>query len=44
MTSTNAPSPRQAVAHLTPERWDLANRFLVRKALAEFSHERLLIP
>ncbi|MGK4584787.1 IucA/IucC family protein [Kitasatospora sp. HPMI-4] len=34
----------EAVAHLTPERWALANRLLVRKALAEFSHERLLTP
>ncbi|URM91295.1 IucA/IucC family siderophore biosynthesis protein [Streptomyces sp. MRC013] len=33
-----------AVAHLTPERWAHANRLLVRKALAEFSHERLLDP
>ncbi|MFF8953050.1 IucA/IucC family protein [Streptomyces sp. NPDC014940] len=32
------------VAHLTPERWERANRLLVRKALAEFAHERLLIP
>ncbi|CAM5630086.1 Desferrioxamine E synthetase DesD OS=Streptomyces tendae OX=1932 GN=desD PE=3 SV=1 [Streptomyces tendae] len=33
-----------AVAHLTPERWERANRLLVRKALAEFTHERLLTP
>ncbi|MFD5336022.1 IucA/IucC family protein [Streptomyces hawaiiensis] len=33
-----------AVAHLSPERWDQANRLLVRKALAEFTHERLLTP
>ncbi|WP_030866491.1 desferrioxamine E synthetase DesD [Streptomyces violaceoruber] len=33
-----------AVAHLTPERWEEANRLLVRKALAEFTHERLLTP
>ncbi|MGV9403704.1 IucA/IucC family protein [Streptomyces sp. NPDC003667] len=32
------------VAHLTPERWERANRLLVRKALAEFAHERLLSP
>ncbi|MZD07593.1 IucA/IucC family siderophore biosynthesis protein [Streptomyces sp. SID5785] len=31
-------------AHLSPERWAEANRLLVRKALAEFSHERLLTP
>ncbi|MGW2044315.1 IucA/IucC family protein [Streptomyces sp. NPDC001858] len=33
-----------AVAHLSPERWEQANRLLVRKALAEFAHERLLDP
>jgi siderophore synthetase component len=30
--------------HLTPGRWAKANRHLVRKALAEFSHERILTP
>ncbi|WP_143665256.1 hypothetical protein, partial [Streptomyces cacaoi] len=34
-------SPAEAVAHLTPERWAQATRLLVRKALAEFTHERL---
>lgn len=33
-----------AVSHLTPELWEQANRLLLRKALAEFSHERLLAP
>ncbi|MGW4561191.1 IucA/IucC family protein [Streptomyces sp. NPDC004561] len=33
-----------AVAHLSPERWEIANRLLVRKALAEFAHERLITP
>lgn len=33
-----------AVSHLTPELWEKANRQLIRKALAEFSHERLLTP
>lgn len=33
-----------AVAHLSPERWDQANRLLLRKALAEFAHERLITP
>ncbi|MFF4490793.1 IucA/IucC family protein [Streptomyces sp. NPDC001544] len=33
-----------AVAHLSPERWEQANRLLVRKALAEFAHERLITP
>ncbi|MBF4992636.1 IucA/IucC family siderophore biosynthesis protein [Arthrobacter gandavensis] len=31
-------------AHLTPERWAAANRHVVCKALAEFSHERILQP
>ncbi|KRE53305.1 IucA/IucC family protein [Arthrobacter sp. Soil736] len=34
----------QFIAHLQPELWDRANRHLVRKALAEFSHERILAP
>ncbi|MGW6153624.1 IucA/IucC family protein [Streptomyces sp. NPDC055144] len=33
-----------AVTHLSPERWAEANRLLIRKALAEFTHERLLTP
>ncbi|MFJ9242308.1 IucA/IucC family protein [Streptomyces sp. NPDC101776] len=33
-----------AVAHLSPERWEKANRQLIRKALAEFAHERLITP
>ncbi|MGW4041737.1 IucA/IucC family protein [Streptomyces sp. NPDC004721] len=33
-----------AVSHLSPERWETANRLLIRKALAEFAHERLLAP
>ncbi|GAA3834151.1 IucA/IucC family protein [Streptomyces phyllanthi] len=33
-----------AVAHLSPHRWATANRLLVRKALAEFAHERLITP
>lgn len=32
------------VAHLTPARWADANRALIRKGLAEFTHERLLNP
>ncbi|MFV2100915.1 IucA/IucC family protein [Micromonospora sp. LOL_024] len=35
---------RDLVAHLRPETWERANRLLVRKALAEFTHERLLTP
>ncbi|WP_051723470.1 IucA/IucC family siderophore biosynthesis protein [Streptomyces albus] len=37
-------APHEAVAHLTPEHWQTAVRLLIRKALAEFSHERLLDP
>ncbi|MFF7384416.1 IucA/IucC family protein [Streptomyces griseoluteus] len=33
-----------SVAHLSPERWEKADRLLIRKALAEFAHERLLAP
>ncbi|MFE2532412.1 IucA/IucC family protein [Streptomyces sp. NPDC059371] len=33
-----------SVAHLSPERWADANRLLLRKALAEFAHERLITP
>ncbi|MBE3000590.1 IucA/IucC family siderophore biosynthesis protein [Nocardiopsis sp. HNM0947] len=37
-------APQDATAHLDPELWGRANRLLVRKALAEFTHERLLRP
>ncbi|WP_203991251.1 IucA/IucC family protein, partial [Sphaerisporangium rufum] len=37
-------NPRSAVGHLTPDAWARANRALVRKALAEFAHERLITP
>ncbi|MEV6009343.1 IucA/IucC family siderophore biosynthesis protein [Streptomyces sp. NPDC051976] len=33
-----------AADHLTPELWQRATRHLIRKALAEFAHERLLTP
>ena len=33
-----------AIAHLTPEHWERASRLLIRKALAEFAHERLIEP
>ncbi|MEU2726477.1 IucA/IucC family protein [Streptomyces griseoviridis] len=33
-----------SVAHLSPERWEKANRLLIGKALAEFAHERLITP
>ncbi|MGV9989830.1 IucA/IucC family protein [Streptomyces sp. NPDC003374] len=41
---TSAPHPADAVSHLSPGRWETANRLLVRKALAEFAHERLITP
>lgn len=49
MTTTAVPTRTPAatgdpVGHLTPRRWARANRLLVRKALAEFAHERLLAP
>lgn len=37
-------TPSDAVAHLSPELWARANRLLIRKALAEFAHERLITP
>lgn len=43
-TIDNTVSPQQAVTHLTAERWQKANRQLVRKALTEFAHERLITP
>lgn len=36
--------PADGVEHLDPDRWATANRALIRKAIAEFSHERLLEP
>ncbi|MGW5558937.1 IucA/IucC family protein [Micromonospora sp. NPDC003944] len=42
--ATAYPAPGDPVGHLTPQRWARANRLLVRKALAEFTHERLLTP
>lgn len=44
MTAAGRPTAQEAVAHLTPARWARANRLLLRKALAEFTHERLLTP
>lgn len=35
---------REVATHLVPDRWAQANRAVVGKALAEFSHERLLAP
>ncbi|TCC00674.1 IucA/IucC family siderophore biosynthesis protein [Micromonospora zingiberis] len=38
------PAACSPVAHLRPQTWERANRLLVRKALAEFAHERLITP
>lgn len=43
-TATLPPVLEQATAHLNPELWARATRHLVRKALAEFAHEKLLTP
>lgn len=43
-TGRNGTGLAAAVDHLTPERWERANRLLIRKALAEFAHERLIAP
>lgn len=44
MTGLHDIAAGEAVAHLTPESWNRANRRLVCKALAEWSHERILTP
>lgn len=41
---TGADTPDDLTAHLTPALWQRANRWLARKALAEFAHERLVTP
>ena len=38
------PGPLPSPDHLDARRWAAANRHLVRKAIAEFSHERILTP
>jgi len=43
-TAATAGTTADTVPHLSPERWAAANRHLVRKALAEFLHERILTP
>jgi len=39
-----ATGQRLESSFLSPERWDIANRHVLAKALGEFSHERLLEP
>lgn len=36
--------PAAAVAHLGADEWQYANRHLVRKAIAEYAHELLVLP
>lgn len=43
-TLTETGHAGQTVDHLTPESWAAANRHVLRKALSEFAHERLLTP
>lgn len=43
-TAERSVDPRSVVQHLTPQDAEHVHRMLVRKALAEFSHERLLRP
>lgn len=43
-TINNTVSPQQAIAHIKPDIWALANRLLVKKSICEFSHERILEP
>lgn len=43
LTMTTA-SPLSNGQHLTGDNWALANRLLVRKAIAEFAHEKLIAP
>lgn len=44
MARSTTTGPQDVVDHLDPQRWAAANRTLVRKAFAEFAHERLLVP
>ncbi len=44
MTTVSDFQPGAAAEHLNPEAWAQANRHLVRKAMAEFAHEQVLVP
>jgi siderophore synthetase component len=39
-----APESESTTDHLTPDVWNAVNRGLIRKAISEFAHERLLAP
>ena len=43
-TNNNIVSPQQAIAHIQPQIWQQVNRLLIKKAICEFSHERLIEP
>lgn len=40
----NSVTPQQAIQHIQPDIWQTANRLLIRKAICEFSHEKLIQP
>jgi siderophore synthetase component len=44
MSFPSSDHPSRAVAHLEPDVWAKVNRLLVRKAIAEYSHELVLEP
>lgn len=43
-TPQRRPAPRTVSDHLQPAIWEKVNRLLVRKAISELSHERVLAP
>ncbi len=43
-TLDNVVSPQQSIQHITPDAWQKSNTLLIKKAICEFSHERLFIP
>ncbi|MFE8644661.1 IucA/IucC family protein [Sphingomonas sp. NCPPB 2930] len=44
MHHPSAEHPSRVVAHLEPAVWAKVNRLLVRKAIAEYAHEQVLVP
>jgi siderophore synthetase component/RimJ/RimL family protein N-acetyltransferase len=44
MSSLSPTAPAEASAHLTPAVWRTVNRLLVRKAIAEYAHELIVVP
>ncbi|CAL2078173.1 Siderophore synthetase component [Tenacibaculum sp. 190524A02b] len=43
-TLDNVVSPQQSTQHIKPEVWQKSNNLLVKKAITEFAHERLITP